>query len=85
VVGDDDARVWELLGVVSRLRSELVNRDLFGEWMASGSPWGLRERADREPRGRPTSATTVTTSTASRSECLWSRFVGGAGIRQAAP
>jgi hypothetical protein len=41
--------------------------------MASGTPWGYR-RAATESHGRPTSPTTVTTSTASRSACFWSRL-----------
>ena len=42
--------------------------------MASGTPWGYR-RAATESHGRPTSPTTVTTSTASRSACFWSRLL----------
>jgi len=52
-VADDDASVaWELLRVVSGLRSELVERDVCRKQsrVASGTPWGLPQRGDREPR-----------------------------------
>ena len=52
-VGDDDASVaWELVRVVSGLRSELVERDVCREQLVEGVrlTLGLPERGDREPR-----------------------------------
>jgi len=77
-VADDDASVpWELLRVVSGLRSELVDATP----VASSHGWrqahrGVYRSAATESHGRPTSPTTVTTSTASRSACFWSRLPG---------
>jgi|SRR5450755_2212178 hypothetical protein len=51
-VADDNALVaWELLGVVSGLRSELVERDVCREQLVEcvRLTVGLSERGDREP------------------------------------
>ena len=79
-VADDDASVaWELLCVVSVLRSKLVESDVRREQLIDGVLHivGLPERGDRK-HGRPTSPTTLTTSTASRSACFWSHLLEGA-------
>jgi hypothetical protein len=71
-VADDEASVvWELLRVVSGLRCELVERDVCREQLVEGiSQGGVAGGAATESHGRPTSPTTVTTSTASRSACF---------------
>jgi hypothetical protein len=61
-----------LLRVVSGLRCELVERDVCRELLMNGVRNTLGYRAVTESHGRPTSLTTVTTSTASRSACCWS-------------
>jgi hypothetical protein len=78
-VADDDTSVaWESLRLVSGLRSKLVERDVCREQLVEGvgdTVW-LPERGDRaESHGRPTSPTTLTTSTASRSARFWSRLL----------
>ena len=82
-VADDDASVaWELLRVVSGLRCELVERDVCRELLMDGvrNTVGLPGAAT-ESHGRPTSLTTVTTSTASRSACCWSRLLRSSAAR----
>jgi len=75
-VADDDASVaWELLRVVSVLRSKLVESNVRREQLMDGVGHivGLPQRDDQEP---PTTnvADHRTTSTAARSACFWSRL-----------